>query len=200
MRRRKQKPRVTTNPSLLDRELFNVAVEVAHRIRMDDFRAAGVSVFVKTKDFEEHSRQCFLQQPTDVTAQILNEARGMIPSVWDGVTPLRQVGLGVFKLTHDKAVQLLLFEDDTKLEYYREWDRDYDAKMALRESDCHHTRGHEKVLTFSYETGELALSAAKRAVRENRSYIFGRHQLPDGTDCFEVKTFEGAVIERHQVK
>lgn len=189
-----------TNSVLLDKELFNVAVEVAHRIRLDDFRAGGVSVFVKTKDFEVHSRQCTLQQPTDVTALILNEARGMIPTVWDRVTPLRQVGLGVFKLTHDKTMQLLLFEDDSKMEYYREWDREYDAKMALRESDRHHSRGREKVLTFSYKSGELALTAAKHAVRDNRSYFFARQRLPDGTDCFEVKDQEGKVIERHQVK
>jgi len=101
--------------ALLDRELFNVAVEVAHRIRLDDFRAGGVSVFVKTKDFEVHAKQCSLSQPTDVTAQILNEARGMIPQVWDRVTPLRQVGLGVFKLTHDRTEQLTLFFEEPKL-------------------------------------------------------------------------------------
>ncbi len=188
-----------TDSSLLDRELFNVAVEVAHRIRLDDFRAGGVSVFVKTKDFEVHSRQCSLRQPTDVTALILNEARMMIPSIWDRVTPLRQVGLGVFKLTHDRTEQLLLFEDYSKMEYYREWDRDYDAGMALHESSRHQSGGREKVLTFSYESGESALSAAKRAVRENRSYTFERHRYADGTDCFEVKDPDGRVMERHLV-
>jgi len=184
----------------LDRELFNVAVEVAHRIRLDSFLAGGVSVFVKTKDFEVHSKQCSLRQPTDVTARILNEARGMIPLVWDRVTPLRQVGLGVFKLTHDKIEQLTLFDVDPKMEFYRQWDRDYDAAMALKDSDRHHRRGQEKVLTFSYESGEQALSAAKQFVKENRDCFFTRQILPDGTDCFEVKNSEGKLIERHQVK
>lgn len=107
----------------LDRELFNVACIVAHRIRMDKFYASGVSVFVKDKDFGVHSRQCAMYQPTDVTAVILNEARKLIPFIWDGSTPLRQVGLGVFKLTHE--AQTSLFEDEN-MDYYRQWDRKYD--------------------------------------------------------------------------
>jgi DNA polymerase-4 len=64
-----------------------------------------------------------------VTAVILNEARRMLTEVWDGVTPLRQVGLGVTKLTHKSAEQMSLFEDP-KMEYYREWDRKYDEERA----------------------------------------------------------------------
>jgi len=188
-----------TDPALLDRELFNVAVEVAHRIRLDDFRAKGISVFVKTREFEVHSKQCTLQEPTDVTALILNAGRELIPSVWDRITPLRQVGLGVFKLTHDRTEQLLLFEDDEKMEYYREWDREYDARMDISESGSLHSRGREKILTFSYGSGEQALLAAKHTVREDRSCSLARHILPDGTDCFEIMNSDGRVIERHQV-
>ena len=90
---------------------------------MDKFYASGVSVFVKDKDFGVHSRQCVMYQPTDVTAIILNEARKLIPFIWDGSTPLRQVGLGVFKLTHE--AQTSLFEDEN-MDYYRQWDRKYD--------------------------------------------------------------------------
>lgn len=182
----------------LDRELFNVACVVAHRIRRDSFWAGGVSVFVKTKDFEVHSRQRVMSQPSDVTAVILNEARQLIPDVWDGVTPLRQVGLGVFRLTHES--QASLFEDE-RMEYYRQWDREYDARLAASEkSDRHYRDGRStKILTFSYPSGEAALAAVKAAVRENRELIFARNPLPDGTDCFEVKTREGKVLERHLV-
>lgn len=60
-----------------------------------------------------------------ITAVILNEARRLLAEVWDGRTPIRQVGLGVSKLTHESAIQMSLFEDP-KMEYYREWDRKYD--------------------------------------------------------------------------
>ena len=128
-------PKDLSDPKDIDRALFKVACIVAHRIRRDGFRASTVSMFVKYKDFSVSQKQCQTDQPTDVTALILNEARRMLPEVWDGVTPLRQVGLGVTRLTHDSAEQLSLFEDP-KMEYYREWDRRFDEryeKMSLEE-------------------------------------------------------------------
>lgn len=116
----------------IDKALFNVACIVAHRIRRDNFRASTVSMFVKYNDFTVAQKQCQTEQPTDVTAVILNEARRMLSEVWDGKTPIRQVGLGVSKLTHESAVQMSLFEDP-KMEYYREWDRQYDERRARAE-------------------------------------------------------------------
>ena len=109
-----------------------MACIVAHRIRRDGFRASTVSMFVKYTDFSVAQKQCQTGQPTDITAVILNEARRMLAEVWDGVTPLRQVGLGVSKLTHETIEQMSLFEDP-KMEYYREWDRQYDAARAQSE-------------------------------------------------------------------
>ena len=121
-----------SDPKDIDKALFNVACIVAHRIRRDDFRASTVSMFIKYKDFSVAQKQCQISQPTDVTAVILNEARRMLSEVWDGWTPIRQVGLGVSKLTHENAVQMSLFEDP-KMEYYREWDRQYDEDKAKAE-------------------------------------------------------------------
>ena len=121
-----------TDPKDIDRALFNVACIVAHRIRRDDFRASTVSMFVKYKDFSVSQKQCQTAQPTDVTAVILNEARKLLTEAWDGVTPIRQVGLVVSKLTHESAIQMSLFEDP-KMEYYREWDRQYDEQKAKAE-------------------------------------------------------------------
>ena len=121
-----------SDPKDIDKALFNVACIVAHRIRRDNFRASTVSMFVKYMDFSVAQKQTSLSQPTDVTALILNEARRMLAEVWDGVTPLRQVGLGVSKLTHETFEQMSLFEDP-KMEYYREWDRRYDAERAAAE-------------------------------------------------------------------
>ena len=114
-----------TDPKDIDRALFNVACIVAHRIRRDKFRASTVSMFIKYKDFSVLQKQCRTDKPTDVTAVILNEARRLLAEFWDGRTPIRQVGLGVSKLTHESAIQMSLFEDP-KMEYYREWDRKYD--------------------------------------------------------------------------
>ena len=125
-------PKDLVDPKDIDKALFNVACIVAHRIRRDDFRASCVSMFVKYKDFSVAQKQTTLDQPSDVTAIILNAARKMLTEVWDGVTPIRQVGLGVSRLTHESAVQMSLFEDP-KMEYYREWDRQFDEERSRYE-------------------------------------------------------------------
>ena len=122
-----------TAPKDIDRALFNVACIVAHRIRRDNFRASTVSMFIKHSDFSVVQKQCQLDQPTDVTALILAAARRMLSEIWDGAAPLRQVGLGVSKLTHEYFEQMYLFEDP-KMAYYREWDRQYDAEKAAEKS------------------------------------------------------------------
>ena len=121
-------PKDLSDPKDIDRAFFNVACIVAHRIRKHGIRASCVSMFIKYKDFSVAQKQRQLSAPTDVTALILNEVRGMFTEIWDGATPLRQVGIGLSRLTRDMDAQLSLFEDP-KLEYYRQWDRDYDEKM-----------------------------------------------------------------------
>ena len=115
----------------IDRELFNVACIVSHRIRQDGFRAGTISLFIKYKDFSIAQKQCSLDQPTDITAIILNQARRMFAEIWDGKTPIRQAGLGLSKLTHEQFEQIPLFEEP-KIEFYRQWDRDYDEKQNLK--------------------------------------------------------------------
>ena len=190
-----------TDPRQIDRALFNVACIVAHRIRKDNFRASTVSMFIKYKDFTVSRKQCQMARPSDVTAVILNEARRMLTEVWDSVTPLRQVGLGVAKLTHENVVQMSLFEDPN-MAYYREWDRRYDEEAARKEDArmlAYERRKKDDALLFRYEDGEQARAAVKKAVRDNPKLRFRRSRLPDGADCFELT--EGTkVLERHAVR
>lgn len=56
----------------------------------------------------------------------------------------------------------------------------------------------DDAMVFTYPNGEAALSAAKKAIKGHPTYRFQRHQMEDGTDCFEV--LDGSkVIERHTV-
>ncbi|MBQ3765814.1 MAG: DNA polymerase IV [Bacteroidales bacterium] len=204
-------PKDLSDPKDIDRALFNVACIVAHRIRRHGFRASTVSMFIKYKDFSVAQKQCQTGQPTDITAVILNEARRMLAEVWDGVTPLRQVGLGVSRLTRETVEQMSLFEDP-KMEYYREWDRQYDAARAQSEdarllayerkstpeapADAPSPSADTGPLIFRYPDGEKALAAVKRAVRRDPSLRFHRVTLPDGTDCFDLLR-DGRLLERH---
>ena len=111
--------------------------------------------------------------------------------------------MGVSRLTHESAVQMSLFEDP-KMEYYREWDRQFDEDRA-RYEDAKMLAYERKpapkddALVFVYPDGEHALAAAKKAVKEQPTYRFHRQRLEDGTDCFEV--VEGnKILERHIVK
>ena len=181
-------PKDLVAPKDIDKALFNVACIVAHRIRRDDFRASCVSMFVKYKDFSVAQKQTTLEQPSDVTAIILNAARKMLTDVWDGITPIRQVGLGVSRLTHESAMQMSLFEDP-KMEYYREWDRQFDEDRAQYEDAkmlAYERKKKDDALVFTYPDGETTLSAAKKAIKGHPTYRFHRQNLPDGTSCFEV--------------
>ena len=51
---------------------------------------------------------------------------------------------------------------------------------------------------FRYPDGEQALAAAKKAIKGHPSYRFNRHNLEDGTDCFEVVE-DNKILERHMV-
>ena len=116
----------------IDRALFNVACIVAHRLRRARFHTSCISVFIKYRDFSVVQKQRQISQPTDITAVILNEARAMVSDIWDRESPIRQIGLGVSKLTRENVVQMSLFEDP-QMEYYREWDRKYDEQQAMNE-------------------------------------------------------------------
>ena len=152
-------PKDLSDPKDIDRALFHVACIVAHRIRRDDFRASTVSMFVKYTDFSVVQRQTSLDQPTDVTALILNAARKMLSEVWDGATPLRQVGLGVSKLTHESVVQMSLFEDP-RMEYYREWDRQYDAERAQAYAAEHVRSEDARLLAFERKPAPAGAQAS----------------------------------------
>ncbi len=189
------------NPKDIDKVLFNVACIVAHRIRRDNFRASCVSMFIKYKDFSVAQKQTTLDQPSDVTAIILNAARKMLTEVWDGITPIRQVGLGVSRLTHESAVQMSLFEDP-KMEYYREWDRQFDEDRAQYEDAkmlAYERKKKDEALVFTYPDGEAALKAAKNAIKGHPTWRFNRVTTPDGTVCFEIVE-ERKVLERHIAK
>lgn len=215
-----------TDPRELDRALFNVACIVAHRTRRADFRAACVSIFIKYKDFTVAQKQCSLSQPTDITALILNEGRRMLSEIWDGASPVRQVGLGVSKLTHENIVQMSLFEDP-QIEYYREWDRRYDEEKAQNEDtrmlayekssiarkqaaaakknimpakdNSAPSKQSEKapeVLEFHYSDGESALKAAKSTVRSCKTLFLSSSLTTSGLPCFEIRQGD-LLLERH---
>ena len=116
----------------IDKALFNIACIVAHRLRRAGMSTSCVSVFIKYKDFSTAQKQHQISQPTDITAIILNEARKLVSEICEVGSPIRQIGIGVSKLSHQDAVQMSLFEEPD-IEFYRDWDRKYDEEKAGNE-------------------------------------------------------------------
>lgn len=54
------------------------------------------------------------RNPTDVTAELYALSRVLFSELWDGVTPLRLLGVTLNDLCGDDAVQLSLFHDEKK--------------------------------------------------------------------------------------
>ena len=94
--------------------LLALCDSVASRMRADSRRCACVTVTIRGNDFRNQSHQRRLPEPTDVTAELYAMSRTLFSELWDGVTPLRLLGVTLNDLCRDDAVQLSLFRDEKK--------------------------------------------------------------------------------------
>ena len=188
------------DPKDIDRAMFNVACIVAHRIRRDDFRASCVSMFVKYRDFSVAQKQTTLEQPSDVTAIILNAVRPLYKFVLtdsrDDTFYALTIMADLYDLSPGGSYKVDYAFGDITYSYDEDRARYEDARMLAYERKASPPK--DDALVFHYPDGEQALAAAKKAVRGHPSCRFHRQRLEDGTDCFEV--VEGnKVLERHVV-
>lgn len=105
--------------------LLALCDSVASRMRADSRRCACVTVTIRGNDFRNRSHQRRLPEPTDVTAELYAMSRTLFSELWDGVTPLRLLGVTLNDLCGDDAVQLSLFRDE-KTERARKLDQTVD--------------------------------------------------------------------------
>ncbi len=116
-----------TDRATAQRILLQLTDSVAARMRRDGAKAFGVTVQVRQTDFKNHSHRRKLDAPTDITDEIYRTACRLLAELWDGDTPLRLLGVGLFDVTRADSEQLSLFEEDTKRrERHRAIDRTVD--------------------------------------------------------------------------
>ena len=96
------------------RILDDLADRAASRMRADRVRAHCISVTLRSRDFIDRSRQQTLSQATDITAEICSIAHRLFDELWDGVTPLRLLGVSLTDLTCTTHTQLSFFSDVDK--------------------------------------------------------------------------------------
>lgn len=104
--------------------LLGLVDSVSVRMRREGAKAYCVSVKVRTDDFKNHSHQLNLPEATDVTEEIYETAKKLFAGLWDGITPLRLIGIALSNITKDDEVQLSLFADEN-----REKQKKVDAAM-----------------------------------------------------------------------
>ena len=106
--------------------ILGLCETIGMRMRRDGKCGACISVHLRTNDFLHFSHQSQLNGATNITGQIFNEACRIFDEAWDGVTPLRQLGVQMTKITGEPYQQFDLFSGVSP--------EQYEKKMRLDET------------------------------------------------------------------
>lgn len=109
--------------------LLALADSVSARIRSDDAKAYCIAVQIRSNDFKTKSHQRSLMNPTDISQEVFEISKELFDELWDGVTPLRLLGIAMTNITREETVQFSLFPDEKK-EKARKIDKAKDALNA----------------------------------------------------------------------
>ena len=128
---------VTTPMDITTREegyrvLLSLCETVASRMRRDGKSGSCLAVSLRTSDFETFSHQSRLGGATNITAEIFREACRIFDEAWDGVTPLRQLGVQMTRLAQEPYQQFDFFSGLTPDQFERKLKLD-ETVDALRD-------------------------------------------------------------------
>ncbi len=128
---------VTLPADVTDRQtacqvLLSLCETVGIRMRRDGRKGRCVSVHIRTADFQDSGHQRQLESVTDVTEELYRTACALFDELWDGRTPLRQLGVQVTRICEDSGRQFSLFDQGFGARYDRMTKMDR-AVDALRE-------------------------------------------------------------------
>ena len=97
--------------------LLSLCETVAARMRKDGQCGRCVCVHLRSSDFEHFSHQTMLCGATNVTSEIYENACRVFDEAWDQVTPLRQLGVQMTRLSHEPYQQYDFFSGLTPQQY-----------------------------------------------------------------------------------
>ncbi len=106
--------------------LLSLCETMAMRMRKDGKCGSCVAVHLRTNEFYHFSHQAKLSGATNITSHIFDAACRIFDEAWDGVTPLRQLGVQMTGLTQEPYEQYDLFSGMSP--------RQYERKMKLDET------------------------------------------------------------------
>ena len=99
--------------------ILSLCETVASRMRKDDQCGRCVSIHLRTSEFQHFSHQRMLHGATNITGEIFEAACQVFDEVWDGVTPLRQLGVQMTCLAREPYQQFDLFSGVSPQQYER---------------------------------------------------------------------------------
>ena len=99
--------------------LLSLCETVASRMRKDEKCGRCVSVHLRTNEFHHFSHQAMLHGATNITAEIFEAVCKVFDETWDGVTPLRQLGVQMTRLTNEPYQQYDFFSGMSPAQYER---------------------------------------------------------------------------------
>lgn len=119
-------PTDVTDSAQAHRVLMGLCETVGMRLRQDGMCGGCVAVHLRTDGFHHFSHQSRLHGATNITAELFRAACRVFDEAWDGVTPLRQLGVQVTHLAREPYQQFDLFSGVSP--------ERYDRKLRLDET------------------------------------------------------------------
>ena len=99
--------------------ILSLCETVASRMRKDGKCGSCISVHLRTNEFRHFSHQAMLHGATNITSEIFEAACRIFDEAWDGVTPLRQLGVQMTRLSSEPYQQYDLFSGLSPVQYER---------------------------------------------------------------------------------
>ena len=90
--------------------MLSLCETVGMRLRSDNVKISVVSVHITTCEFQYAHKQMQILTPTDVTEEIYTAACRIFKKLWDGKTPIRQIGVHTSKVESEGGRQYNLFD------------------------------------------------------------------------------------------
>lgn len=112
--------------------LLSLCETVASRMRRDGKCGSCICVHLRTNEFHHFSHQSVLNGATNITGEIFAAACRVFDEAWDGITPLRQLGVQMTRLSAEPYQQFDFFSGITPQQYEKKLKLD-ETVDALRD-------------------------------------------------------------------
>ena len=99
--------------------LLSLCETVAMRLRQDGKFGSCVAVHLRTNEFQHFSHQTLLHGATNITTELFEASCKIFDEAWDGITPLRQIGVQVTRLSSEPYQQYDFFSGLSPVQYER---------------------------------------------------------------------------------